>query len=81
MRGLDGTIEFRILADDVERCVRVQFGTGELGEPRCTIAVRADDARRLQSGELAPQMAFMQGLVKIQGDPGFAMQVAAALFL
>jgi hypothetical protein len=81
MRDLDGTIEFRVLAADVERRVRVQFGSGEPAEPRCTIAVRAEDAVRMQSGEIAPQMAFMQGLVKLQGDPGFAMQVAAALFL
>ena len=81
MKDLDGTIEFRLLADDAERCVRVQFGTGEPADPRCTVAVRAEDAVRMQSGELPPQMAFMQGLVKLQGDPGFAMQVAAALFL
>lgn len=81
IRGLDGSLEFRLLADDGERRVRIHFGSGEPGEPRCTISMRADDARRLQAGELAPQAAFMQGLLKLQGDPTFAMQVGAALFL
>lgn len=84
LRGLEGTMEFRLGTGDgeaaAERRIVVQFGQGERAAPRCTISMRADHARRLQSGELAPQAAFMQGLVKLQGDVAFAMQVGAALF-
>lgn len=76
--GLMGAIEFR-LTGEVERRVRVQFGPGEPAAPRCLVAVAAADFARLQAGELTPQAAFMQGLVKLQGDMTFAMQVAAAL--
>jgi hypothetical protein len=81
LRALGGAMEFRLTSDEGERKVRLQFGAGDAAEPRCVITVRADDARRLQAGEIPPQMAFMQGLLKLQGDAAFAMQVGAALFL
>jgi hypothetical protein len=81
LRGLEGAIAFLLTDDDAERRIVVQLGPGERPAPRCTIAVRAETARRLQSGELTPQAAFMQGLVVIQGDIAFAMQLGGALFL
>jgi hypothetical protein len=81
LRSLEGAIEFLLTDDEAERHIVVQLGPGERPAPRCTIAVRADTARRLQSGELSPQAAFMQGLVAIQGDIAFAMQLGGALFL
>jgi len=75
---LKGTLEFRLIADDGERRVRVQFGAADA--PRCTVTLRADDARRLQSGELTPQAAFLQGLARLEGDVALAMQAGAALF-
>ena len=81
LRGLTGALEFRLATDDGERTVTVRFGAGEGAGARCTLCLRAEDARRLQTEELTPQAAFLQGLVKIEGDLGFAMQVGAALFV
>ena len=81
LRGLQGGLEFRLLEDDGERAVHVHFGAGERAAPRCTLRMRAEDARRLQAGDLPPQVAFLSGLVKIEGDVAFAMQVGAALVL
>jgi putative sterol carrier protein len=81
LRGLQGVLEFRLTTDEGERTVQVQFGPGERTAPRCALRMHADDARRLQAGELAPQAAFLQGLVKLEGDVAFAMQVGAALLL
>ena len=78
---LKGTLEFRLVADDGERRVLVQFGGAEATSPRCAVTLRADDARRMQSGELTPQAAFLQGLARLEGDVALAMQVGAALFL
>lgn len=77
---LKGTLEFRLVADDGERRVRVQFGDADATSPRCAVTLRADDARRMQSGELTPQAAFLQGLARLEGDVALAMQVGAALF-
>jgi hypothetical protein len=81
LRGIEGALEFRLGTDEGERPLVVQFGSGERSQPRCILRLRADDARRLQAGELSPQVAFLQGLVKLEGDAAFAMQVGAALFL
>jgi putative sterol carrier protein len=42
--------------------------------------MKAEDALRLQSGELRPEAAFVQGLVKLQGDLTLAMQLGSVLF-
>lgn len=82
LRGLDGALAFRlVLEDGRDARVVVQFGRGQSAEPRCVLSMRAADARRMQAGELPPQAAFMQGLVKLEGDLAFAMQVGAALFM
>ena len=81
LRMLDGALRFLLVTDEGDRVVTVRFGTSDAPAPRCTLRLRADDARRLQTAELTPQAAFLQGLVKIEGDLAFAMQVGAALFL
>lgn len=78
LRSVTGTIEFR-LTGEVERRIQVQFGGGDPAPPRCIITLGAVEFAKLQTGELAPQVAFLQGLVKVQGDMGFAMQLASAL--
>jgi len=77
---LKGTLEFRLTDEAGERRVVVQFGAEDAPGPRCAVALRAEDARRLQSGQLTPQAAFMQGLARLEGDVALAMQVGAALF-
>jgi len=77
---LKGTLEFRLTDEDGERRVVVRFGAEDAPGPQCAVALRAEDARRLQSGQLTPQAAFMQGLARLEGDVALAMQVGAALF-
>jgi hypothetical protein len=81
LRALEGAIAFRLGSAEGERTIRVQFGEADPMKPRTTVSLRAEDALRLQAGELTPQAAFMQGLVKLEGDLAFAMQVGTALFL
>jgi hypothetical protein len=79
LREIRGTLEFRLATGDTERRVEVRLGPDGAG-PRCTLSMKADDALRLQNGELRPEAAFVQGLVKLQGDITLAMQVGAVLF-
>lgn len=78
MRAIRGTLEFRLATGDTERRVEIRLGDG--AGSRCTLSLRAEDAMRLQTGELRPEAAFIQGLVKLQGDVTLAMQLGAVLF-
>jgi hypothetical protein len=79
LREIRGTLEFRLVSGDAERRVEVRLGPGGAG-PRCTLILRAEDALRLHTGQLRPEAAFIQGLVKLQGDVTLAMQLGAVLF-
>jgi hypothetical protein len=79
LREIKGTLEFRLATGDAERRVEVRLGPDGAGS-RVTLALKAEDAIRLQSGDLRPEAAFIQGLVKIQGDIALAMQLGAVLF-
>lgn len=47
--------------------------------PQATMNMKLDDYLKLNSGELNGQVAFMQGLMKIQGDMGLMMQLSALM--
>jgi hypothetical protein len=50
-------------------------------EPQTTLSMAADVVQQIQTGQLNPQVAFMQGKLKLSGDPSLAMQLGMALFL
>lgn len=79
LREIRGTLEFRLATGETERRVEVRLGPNGAGS-RCTLSLKAEDALRLQSGELRPEAAFVQGLVKLQGDITLAMQLGSVLF-
>lgn len=63
----------------------VEINDGELnvkeedGEAQCTVVVSSDDFEQIIEGKLNPQMAFMSGKLKIQGDMGLAMKLGNVL--
>jgi len=48
-------------------------------EPRTTIRMAPDDFARMLDGDLSPMWAFTTGKLKVQGDMGLAMKLAALL--
>jgi putative sterol carrier protein len=52
-----------------------KVGTGTSPDAKCTIAMKDADLLALVNGKLSPQMAFMTGKIKIQGDYGLAMKL------
>jgi hypothetical protein len=84
LQALSGALEFRLTEVDGGEPVSVQLQLGAARErlaPATTITLRAEDAQRMRTGELAPPQAMMQGLVQLAGDMSLAMQVGAALFM
>jgi putative sterol carrier protein len=53
--------------------------TGTVGTARCTVAASAQHFLDIVNGKLNPQMAFMSGKLKIQGDMGLAMKLQQIL--
>jgi len=56
---------------------RVAAGTSP--EAKCTIAMKDTDLLAMVNGTLSPQMAFMTGKIRIQGDYGIAMKLQQVL--
>jgi putative sterol carrier protein len=52
---------------------------GTAAGARCTVAMAEGDFLNLVNGKLNPQMAFMSGKLKIQGDMGLAMKLQQIL--
>ena len=48
-------------------------------EADCTINVSLDDFNQIIDGSLNPQMAFMMGKLKVEGDMSIAMQLGQIL--
>jgi putative sterol carrier protein len=52
---------------------------GTSAAARCTVAMTDADFVNVVNGKLNPQMAFMSGKLKIQGDMGLAMKLQQIL--
>jgi hypothetical protein len=84
VRALKGAVRFVLtgLPDGSSWSGVLAFGPPPRpAEPQTTVTVPAEVVKQVQSGQLNPQVAFMQGHLKLSGDPSLAMQLGMALFL
>ncbi len=80
--GLDAVIQFNFMGAEAGNwnatikngAVKVERGV----HPNPTMALTADSADYLKmfAGELDPMQAFLQGKLKLQGDPNLAMKMS-----
>jgi hypothetical protein len=56
-----------------------RIAAGTAPDARCTVSATDADFLNIVNGKLNPQMAFMSGKLKIQGDMGLAMKLQQIL--
>ena len=56
-----------------------KIAAGVAAAPRCTVAGTDTDFLSIVNGKMNPQMAFMSGKLKIQGDMGLALKLQQIL--
>jgi len=56
-----------------------KISPGAAPDAKCTVAATDADFLSIVNGKLNPQMAFMSGKLKIQGDMGLAMKLQQIL--
>jgi hypothetical protein len=79
LRRLEGTLGFT-LEGDRSFHLRASFGQGpEVTPPTCAIAIDGEIYRKLRSGELDPQDAFLSGEIAVEGDMQMIIQLALSV--
>lgn len=82
-KGMDAVIQFNLTGDGGGQYhAIIKDGTLEVKEgthasPKMTMTVSAKDYIDITLEKLNPQMAFMQGKLKIGGDMGLAMKMSS----
>ncbi len=63
--GPDGDIHFYWVLEDGKL---IENNAGVLDDPELTLTQSYEDAKKIQTGELDAQAAFMQGRIKVEGN-------------
>jgi len=74
-KQLKGTLALELARDG--NPVRVEMAFNDAPAPRTVIKMKVVDYVAMQEGRLNGQEAFMMGKMKVEGDLGFLMQIAA----
>lgn len=80
--GLDATVKFDFGADGclyLDGASEPYAVSNEDTDADCIVSMSLDDFKEMAAGELDPTTAFMMGKLKVTGDMGVAMKLAAVL--
>jgi len=79
LRGASATMRFDVVGSGSWH-VAIDDGavqvTERSGPADCMIELEEETLRRIASGQQRPLIAFMQGLMTVQGDPATALHIA-----
>ncbi len=80
--GLDATVKFDFGDDGclyLDGTSEPYAVSNEDADADCIVSMSLDDFKEMATGELDPTTAFMMGKLKVTGDMGVAMKLAAVL--
>ena len=83
--GINATYQFNLSGDDggtwvIDLASDIkEVREGEEESAQCIISMAAPDFMSMIQGSLNPQMAFMTGKLRVEGDVSLAMQLGAIL--
>jgi hypothetical protein len=76
VKQIKGTMALELAREGGEP-MRVEMTFGDAATPRTVMKMKLADYVAMQEGRLNGQEAFMTGKLKVEGDMGFLMQIAA----
>lgn len=80
LRVLDGLIQLAVTGDAAPWTIGLRLGPGAIpDEANTVVAVTAEDAAQMETGELNPLEAFMAGRIQVTGDMTLMMQMQAVI--
>jgi putative sterol carrier protein len=85
LKDINAAVAIHLTGDDGGRwvidCTRepAQINKDEKAPVNMTICMKSSDFVKMTKGELNPQMAFLFGKIKIEGDLGLAMKLGGLL--
>ena len=85
IKDINAVIQFVLTGDDGGdyyidlKDGEFQVAKGKADNAKLTITQSVEDWRKVNSGELNPQMAFMSGKLKISGDMSLAMKLGTIM--
>jgi len=84
LKLLRGVMNFDVAGYEGDRTIRLKIilnGALEGKDPTSFLTMTAADYRDVAEGRLLPQQAFLQGKLRITGDPAFALQLLTTVLL
>lgn len=75
-KTLKGVMALELARDGAEP-FKIETAFGGAAAPRTTMKMKIQDYLDMQTGKLNGQEAFMTGKMRVEGDMGFLMQIAA----
>jgi hypothetical protein len=84
LKLLRGVMNFDLVGFDGDRTIRLKIilnSAVEGKDPTSLLTMTASDYRDVAEGRVLPQQAFLQGKLRITGDPAFALQLLTTVLM